>query len=83
MESIPELVVDITSPSTARTNSIRKLKSYLTAGTPHDRLVGPDDGSIEFELRDTRYVLRAAINEVTLVHPSFPGLTLEMTELFA
>ncbi len=84
VDSLPELVVEITSPSTAKTDRIQKLNSYLKAGIPHYWIVDPDDGFMEcFELQDARYVLLLAINEGTFNHPSFPGLTFEMEALFA
>ena len=84
VDSLPELVVEITSPSTARTDRVRKLNSYLKAGVPHYWIVNPVDGFIEcYELRDGHYVLPVALDEGTFAHPAFPGLAFELEGLWA
>ncbi len=84
LDSLPELIVEISSPSTASTDRVKKMAGYQKAGIPHYWIVDPDDGFVEcFALQDSRYVLLVSINEGTFSHPSFPGLSFEMTELFA
>ena len=83
VDSLPELVIEITTPSTSKTDQIHKPKSYLEAGIPHYWIVNPDNDFIQcHELRNGHYAVILAIDEGTFNHPSFPGLTFEMTELF-
>lgn len=85
VDSLPELVVEIVSPTTARTDRIRKLSSYQKAKVPHYWIVDPKDCFIEcYALRsDGHYALITTCGEGTFTHPSFPGLAFELAELFA
>lgn len=85
IEVLPELVVEITSPSSARTDAVRKMHSYQKAGVPHYWIVDPSDHSIKcYQFQDgCCYALVVDCNEGVFNHPAFPGLTFELRELFA
>lgn len=84
VDALPELAIEITSPSTSKTDRIRKPASYLEAGIPHYWIVDPDNDFIQcHELRNGHYAIILAIDEGAFSHPSFPGLTFDVTELFA
>ena len=83
VDSLPELVVEITSPSTAQTDRVRKFGSYLKAGIPHYWVVDPSECTIQcYQLKDGHYSAIAVFTGGTFIHPSFPGLEFEVRALF-
>ena len=84
VDSLPELVVEITSPSTAQTDHIRKFASYLKAGIPHYWIVDPNERTIQcYQLKDGQYFRIGVFGGGTFSHPSFPRLIFDTAELFA
>lgn len=84
IDSLPELVVEILSPSTVRTDRVRKLNCYQKAGIPHYWMVDPIDGFIQcYELQDGLFKILVSLDEGTITHPAFPGLEFELGDLFA
>ena len=84
LEVLPELVVEIISPSSATTDTVRKMNSYCKAGVPHYWLVNPSEHSIGcYELQSDGYHSLPAMHDGTFRHPAFPGLTFEIKKLFA
>ena len=84
IDALPELVVEITSPSTSRKDRVKKLSHYQAAGVPHYWILDPEDGFIEaYELRDGHYVSIARAHEGAFDHPGFPGLSFDIEKLFA
>ena len=58
IEGIPNLIVEILSPSTRENDRVLKKGLYERAGVPEYWIVDPADQAIEqFVLRDTKYVL--------------------------
>ena len=56
---VPDLVVEVTSPSTARTDRMEKFQEYARAGVPEYWIVDPDARTIEvYVLREAAYILR-------------------------
>lgn len=83
VDSLPELVVEITSPSTARTDRIRKYASYRRAGIPHYWIADLVEGTIQcYEIKGGSYVLLLTSREGTFTHPQFPGLVFDVKSLF-
>ncbi|HKM43636.1 MAG TPA: Uma2 family endonuclease [Limnochordia bacterium] len=83
VDSLPELVVEITSPSTAQTDRVRKFGSYLKAGIPHYWVVDPSECTIQcYQLKDGHYSMVAVFGNGTFSHPAFPGLEFEVRALF-
>lgn len=84
VDSLPELVVEILSPSTSRTDRVIKLSVYQEAGIPHYWILDPHEGIIEaYELRNNYYTSIVRYAEGTFIHPSFPDLSFDVDALFA
>ena len=83
VDSLPELVVEILSPSSVRRDRVAKLNCYQRARVPHYWIVDPDNCIIEaYELRDQHYVSMVRCFDGTFVHPSFPGLSFDVSAFF-
>lgn len=83
IEIVPELVVEVLSPSSRRKDRIRKLDLYRRHGIHHYWIVGPEDGILEaYKLQGTNYMLVIATDEL-FEHPDFPGLSFDVAELTA
>ncbi len=81
---LPELVVEILSPSTGRKDRVTKLNRYQASQVPHYWIVDPDSGIIEaYELREGNYVSLVRACEGDFTHPSFPGLSFDMQGVFS
>lgn len=84
VDSFPELVIEIISPSTTKTDRIRKLNSYQKAGIKHYWLVDPLSHTFEcLKLVKGNYIVLLSLAEGSLKHPDFPGLMIELEALFA
>lgn len=80
---IPELVVEILSPSSKRTDTVRKLDLYCRHGISHYWIVDPEDGIIQaFKLKDDAYTV-IPVGDEHFEHPDYPGLTFSLDELIA
>ena len=83
----PDLAVEVLSPSTRRTDAVAKRRLYEKHGIQEYWMVDPDTDSVEvYRLTDRGYqqVDRLSLeNEgAALTSPLFPGLTIELGELF-
>lgn len=84
IDTLPELVAEITSPFTSRKDRVKKLNHYQAVGVLHYWILDPEDGFIEaYELRDGHYVSIARTHEGAFDHPGFPGLSFDIEKLFA
>ncbi len=84
VNSLPELVVEILSPSSLRTDRVRKLNRYQLAGVKHYWLLDPDNKTIEcLKLDDGKYTLLISLDSGILNHPDFPEMRVVLEELFA
>ena len=84
VDTVPELVVEVLSPSTGRKDRVLKLNHYQSSGVPHYWILDPEGGFIEaYELRDERYVSMVRADKGFFSHPGFPGLSFEIDELFS
>jgi len=85
IEGPPDLVVEILSPKTRRTDRIAKMRAYARFGVRECWIVDPDEQSLEvFSLAGGSYVLaRAACGSEKVRSDLFPELTLALDELFA
>jgi excisionase family DNA binding protein len=82
---IPELIVEIISPSTAKKDRIRKLEVYSRLGVPHYWIVDPKAQSFEAFIRDVpgRYTMTSfATGSGVFTHPSYPGLAIQLEALW-
>jgi len=84
----PDLVVEILSPSTRRTDEIRKLHLYDRFGVREYWVVDPDIDVVKVYRRTedgsfARMVELAAADDDVLQTPLLPGLSVKLRELFA
>lgn len=80
----PDLVIEILSPSSVFHDRIRKLNLYLRGRVKEYWLVTPFPSSVEIFLLDgDAYRLHATFaKQDTLVSPSFPGLAIDLSDVF-
>jgi len=80
----PDLVVEILSPSTARTDRVLKMNTYARHRVPHYWIVDPAAQTLEaFEWANDAYRLIAARSEAEDFAPTlFPDLTIHLAELW-
>ncbi|NLJ56429.1 MAG: DNA-binding protein [Firmicutes bacterium] len=84
VDSVPELIVEILSPSSGRKDRVLKLNHYQSSGVPHYWILDPEGAFIEaYELRDGLYVSMVRACEGAFSHPSFPDLSFNIDELFS
>ena len=84
LETVPELVVEVLSPSTGRKDRVLKLNHHQSVGVPHYWILDQQGGFIEaYELRDERYVSMVRSDKGIFSHPGFPGLSFDVDELFS
>lgn len=84
IDVVPELVVEILSPSTSRKDRVLKLNYYQSAGIRHYWIVDPEDGFIEaYELHDEHYMSLVRAHTGMFAHSSFPGLSFDLETLFS
>lgn len=79
----PDLVVEVLSPSSRRFDRVTKLGWYRDIGTPEYWLVDPESRSIERLVLDgDTWRLVDAVGEGTFEPDSFPGLSIDLEQLF-
>lgn len=83
VDVLPELVVEILSPASVQNDRIKKLNLYQQVGVPHYWLVDPDFAFMEcYELKGEHYAFVAGFADGNFDHPSFPGLTFAVDDIF-
>lgn len=81
IDIVPKLIVEILSPSSRRTDTIRKLNLYLKHGVLHYWIVEPEEGIIEaYKLENDKYVIMT-VEDGDFEHPDFPGLEFNMGDM--
>lgn len=84
IDVVPELVVEVISPSTGRKDRVLKLNIYQAAGVLHYWIIDPEECFIEaYELRAGHYVSMVRADSGTFSHPGFPGLAFDIEMLFS
>lgn len=84
IEGVPLLVAEVLSPSTRAHDRGVKMRRYAELGVPHYWTVDPDSERIEcLRLDGGVYRLVAEASAPgTLTHPDWPGLTIDLGELW-
>ncbi len=84
IEGQPDLVVEILSPTTARTDQTTKARVYARYRIPHYWIVDPEARVLEaYELSGDVYHLAArAIGESDFSPALFPGLTIPLADIW-
>jgi Uma2 family endonuclease len=85
IEGVPDLVVEVLSPSTRSRDRGIKLRRYAAAGVPHYWIVDPRGRTLEaHQLGEDGYGQPAVYRAGTVFQPSlFPGLEIRLDALFA
>jgi Uma2 family endonuclease len=84
IEGPPTLVIEILSPSTARTDRHVKLQLYARHRVPHYWIVDPEGRTLEaYTLVESRYALAAhAAGHATFAAPPFADLAIPLASLW-
>jgi hypothetical protein len=80
----PDWVCEVLSPSTTRTDHLRKLPIYAAAGVPFAWLVDPADRIVEApELRDGTWAMAGVHSDADVVHLApFASVAIELWRLW-
>lgn len=79
----PELVVEILSTRRGNVERTEKLDDYARAGIGEDWIVNPFDRAIEvYALRQGEYVLRETATQGSLYPEAFPGVQVDLKEIW-
>ena len=84
IRGVPDLVVEVLSPSTEATDRGIKLRRYAAAGVPHYWIVAPETRSLEaYRLAEHGYQLVQVCHAGDTFRPElFPGLEISIGELW-
>jgi len=85
VQGVPDLVIEVLSPSNAAFDRETKLQVYARAGVPELWYLDPEERTAEvLNLgADRRYVLTAKLSgKADLVSDALPGLSLRLDEVF-
>lgn len=84
VDTLPELVVEVLSPSTSRKDRVTKLNHYQSSGISHCWIADPEEGVIEaYQLWEGLYASMVRACEGAFSHPAFPGLSFDLKALFS
>ncbi len=84
IDVVPELVVEVISPSTSKKDRVLKLNHYQSVGVLHYWILDPEESFIEaYELRDGYYVSIVRAHTGIFSHSGFSGLSFDIEMLFA
>lgn len=84
IKGAPDLIVEIISPASAYNDLVRKKKLYARFGVAEYWLVDPGEKTVEvLRLEDQDYPVGESFSsENVLISLSFPGLLIDLTEIF-
>jgi len=79
LTGVPDLIVEILSPTTAKDDLTRKLELYESQGVPYYWVVNPERRGVQpYVLRDGKYVAEPFLGPGDqLGCPLFPGIVLD------
>jgi Uma2 family endonuclease len=79
-----DLVMEVVSPGTRRTDCLIKLREYAEAGVPEYWLVDPEDRSVTVYVLSGSSYAQHTKGELpdTLSSPTLPGFEMEVREVF-
>jgi Uma2 family endonuclease len=84
LEGIPDVAIEIISPTTRGNDAILKKAAYARAGIPEYWIVDPDLGHVEiFRLKESGYDPGVLFDRsATLTSPSFPEVAVPLLPVF-
>jgi len=85
LQVVPDLVVEILSPTSIEQDRIHKKRIYARHGVPHYWIVDPDNRTFEtYELAGSEYRLAGSFaGDGTATSSLFPGLEIPLARLWA
>ena len=85
VQGAPDLVIEVLSPSTTERDRVLKASSYLRFGVPEYWIVDPSDRTIEvMRAGQTEFDTLRVYTEGTFAEsPTFPGLRIDVSRIFA
>ena len=85
IRSVPDLVIEILSPSTSKWDRVKKYGVYARHGVAEYWIVDPGNETVEiFALRDGAYELASSGRRAgQLASATFPGLVLDIERVFS
>lgn len=84
IRGVPDLMVEILSPSTRRTDVLTKSRIYASFRIPTYWIVDPDLDRIElYRLRETAYVLERTVSAPAVFRDEVLGVELPLAAVFA
>jgi Uma2 family endonuclease len=85
IEGVPELVVEVLSPSSVKYDRVKKGNRYAALGIANYWILDPEARRLEcFRWGDGAYTLSAAAEGHTRLDvPHFPGLTIDLAAIWA
>lgn len=85
IEGAPDLIVEILSPSSMRQDRVVKAALYARSGVAHYWIVDPEARTVElYEIEAEAYrLIRKATAQDILRPPLFPGLEIDLGEIWA
>jgi len=84
VQGMPDLIIEILSPSTGRKDRILKLRVYASHGLKHYWIVDPDEQTLEaLELEGQSFKVTTALTgEATFEPTLFPGLRIDLSKVW-
>ena len=83
LKGVPEMVVEVLSPSTARYDKTLKFRTYLRAGIREYWIVDPKNETIAVHiLKDSSYITHAYTKEETVPVHVLEGFKIDLSEVF-
>jgi len=80
----PDLVIEISSPSTSLRDRVLKLNRYLQAGVREYWIVDPEDQSVSVHLlKNNEYVINACGGDESIPVHVLEGCVIELPDVFA
>ena len=85
VQGAPDLVIEVLSPSTTKRDRVLKSSSYLRFGVPEYWIVDPAERTIEvMRAGQTKFdTLRVYTEGTSAESPTFPGLLIDVSSIFA
>jgi len=82
-KGVPDMVVEILSPSTARYDKTLKFNTYLRAGIREYWIIDPNDETLAVHiLKDSNYITHAYANDEAVPVYVLEGCTIDLKEVF-
>ena len=83
IKGVPDMVVEILSPSTARYDKTLKFKTYLRAGIREYWIIDPKEETLAIHIfKDGNYITHAYTKEETVPVHVLEGLNIDLSEVF-